>query len=147
MSPDPNQDLLTLQHTNTTPRRRQCSVMHTLAAAGLAALVLGLGWGLYWGHVHYPFPRPMALSGLVESTPWGWRLRAPIAPDRLLDLRHFARAKIIPASGPACQGGIDRLAAAWDGGPQVEFTARFRPDTPLDYPIISQVSILLELHP
>ena len=127
-------DTTALEYPTRTSRQR---APYLLAGAGLA-LLAAAAW-LTWS----PSQRP-PLSGALESTPWGWRLRFAVEADRLDQVRRYGRARVLPENMPRANGRIDRLAGVWNGGRLIEVTARFLPDEPLNGPSFGPATVVLE---
>ena len=117
--------------------RHERRIPYLLAGAGLALLLIAawLTWRL---------PDTPPLSGALESTPWGWRLRFSVEMDQLPQVRRYRHAYVFTPNKPRIDGRIDRLAGVWDGGRHIEVIARFLPDEPLAGPTFEPATVVLE---
>lgn len=117
--------------------KHQRRIPYVLACTGLA-LLLAAAW-LAWR-----LPDTPPLSGALESTPWGWRLRFSVEMDQLPQVRRYRRAYVFTADKQRIDGHIDRLAGVWDGGRHIEIIARFLPDESLEGPTFEPATVVLE---
>lgn len=122
---------------NPAARPHDRRLLFLLAGVGLT-LLASAAW-LAW----LPPPNP-PLTGALESTPWGWRLRFAVSTEDLAHIRRYDHARVLPVDKRRVDGRIDRLAGAWDGGRTLEVTARFLPDEPLPGPGFKPATIVLE---